>query len=59
MELFHQLARAEGITLLFTSHNVEQAIAYSDRVLALKRGEIVLDAPSNTLVSEDLSRHYG
>ena len=59
MELFHLLAREEGITLLFTSHNVEQALSYSDRVLALKQGEIVLDAASNTLVPEDLSRHYG
>ncbi|WP_297581310.1 phosphonate ABC transporter ATP-binding protein [Roseibium sp.] len=59
MELFHQLAREEGITLLFTSHNVEQALSYSDRVLALKQGEIVLDASSNTLVPSDLSKHYG
>lgn len=59
MELFHQLTREEGITLLFTSHNVEQALGYSDRVLAIKRGTIVLDGASNSLSSSDLSKHYG
>jgi len=59
MELFHQLTREEGITLLFTSHNIEQALSYSDRVLAIKRGEIVLDAASASLSSSDLSKHYG
>ncbi|MET1410988.1 phosphonate ABC transporter ATP-binding protein [Roseibium sp. HPY-6] len=59
MELFHKLTRDEGITLLFTSHNVEQALSYSDRVLAIKQGEIVLDAASNTLSSADLGKHYG
>nr|WP_319386352.1 phosphonate ABC transporter ATP-binding protein [uncultured Roseibium sp.] len=59
MELFLQLTREQGITLLFTSHNVEQALSYSDRVLAIRRGEIVLDAASSTLSPTDLGRHYG
>ncbi|WP_434052957.1 MAG: ATP-binding cassette domain-containing protein [Roseibium sp.] len=59
MELFHQLMREQGITLLFTSHNVEQALSYSSRLLAIRRGEIVLDAASSTLSPTDLGRHYG
>ncbi|WP_282046197.1 phosphonate ABC transporter ATP-binding protein [Roseibium album] len=59
MELFHQLTQEKGITLLFTSHNVEQALAYSDRVIAIRRGTIVLDAASNTLSLSDLGKHYG
>lgn len=59
MDLFHRLTKEEGITLLFTSHNVQQALDYSDRILAIKRGEIVLDAPSNSLKAEDLNEHYG
>ncbi len=59
MNLFRHLTREEGITLLFTSHNVAQALSHSDRVLALRQGEIVLNAPSATLSAEDLNRHYG
>lgn len=59
MDLFHQLTKEEGITLLFTSHNVEQALAYSDRVLAIRSGRVVLDEASDTLLAEDLNKHYG
>lgn len=59
MDLFHQLTREEGITLLFTSHNVQQALDYSDRVLAIKQGTIVLDQSSATLSAADLGIHYG
>ncbi len=59
MDLFRQLTREEGITLLFTSHNVQQALAYSDRVLAIRQGEVVLDEKSSNLSVADLGRHYG
>lgn len=59
MDLFHQLTREEGITMLFTSHNVQQALDYSDRVLAIRQGSIVLDQPSATLSAADLGKHYG
>jgi phosphonate transport system ATP-binding protein len=59
MSLFAELVREEGITLLFTSHNVEHALAYSDRVLALKAGKLVLDASSYDLQADELRVHYG
>ena len=59
MKLFNELVLEEGITLLFTSHNVDHAIAFSDRVLALKAGKLVLDAPSGELEAEALKVHYG
>ena len=49
MRLFADLIRREGLTLLFTSHDLSHAIAYADRVIALRRGSIVLDAPSSDL----------
>lgn len=49
MWLFVELIRREGLTLLFTSHDLSHAIAYADRVIALRRGTIVLDAPSAEL----------
>lgn len=59
MTLFARLVRDEGITLLFTSHHVDHALAFSDRVLALKAGRLVLDAPSRNLEAQALRVHYG
>jgi phosphonate transport system ATP-binding protein len=59
MTLFAELVREEGITLLFTSHHVDHALAFSDRVLALNAGKLVLDAPSSDLEAHDLRGHYG
>ena len=46
MALFASLAEAYGATLLYTSHDMEHARAYSDRVIALRAGRIQFDAPS-------------
>jgi phosphonate transport system ATP-binding protein len=46
MALFASLAGAYGATLLYTSHDMEHARAYSDRVIALRRGGVLFDAPS-------------
>ncbi|MEQ8395912.1 ATP-binding cassette domain-containing protein [Thalassobaculum sp.] len=58
MGLFVQLIREEGLTLVFTSHNLEHALAYADRVVALKDGRIVLDAPPSTLDPDALGFVY-
>lgn len=55
MKLFSRLLREERITLFFTSHKLDQALAHSDRILALKRGRVVIDDRSKNL-SEDLLR---
>lgn len=59
MTLFSELVREEGITLLFTTHHVEHALAFADRVLALKAGKLVLDRPSRDLQADELRVHYG
>ncbi|MEM6463520.1 MAG: ATP-binding cassette domain-containing protein [Pseudomonadota bacterium] len=46
MTLFSKLASDHGITLLFTSHDMEHAIGYSDRIIALKRGKLHFDLPA-------------
>ncbi|MBK1698521.1 phosphonate ABC transporter ATP-binding protein [Rhodovibrio salinarum] len=43
MELFAQLMRDEGIGVLFTCHDLTHAQRYGDRVLALKRGQVMFD----------------
>lgn len=58
MRLFSALVREEGLTMLFTSHDLSHAIKYSDRVIALRHGVIALDAPSSELSVATLRALY-
>lgn len=58
MELFASLMRKEAKTVVFTSHNLTHALAFSDRVIALGGGRIQLDAPSSALKESDLRGLY-
>ena len=46
MRLFVELMRSDGTTLIFTTHNLDHACAYAERIVALRRGRLVLDAPT-------------
>ena len=59
MSLFFKLCKEKKITLLFTSHNTDQALDYADRIIALKNGNISLNEKTDTLKSEDLISEYG
>lgn len=50
--------REEAKTVLFTSHNLQHAIAYADRVIALGGGRIVLDMPTTALTERELRHLY-
>ena len=58
MTLFAGLMRNKGITLIFTSHDVEQAAAFSDRVVALKAGRVALDRQADLLKPGELDWVY-
>ncbi|MCM0021886.1 MAG: ATP-binding cassette domain-containing protein [Tagaea sp.] len=45
MALFADLNAREGLTFVFTTHNIEHALAYAGRAIALKDGRVALDAP--------------
>jgi phosphonate transport system ATP-binding protein len=59
MGLFAHLIRRSGMTLVFTSHQIDHALAYSDRVVALRGGRVVLDAPSRDVTRVELRALYG
>ena len=46
MRLFAGLMRDDGLTVMFTSHNMQHALAYADRVVGLKAGRVALDGPA-------------
>lgn len=48
METFVRLWNKERLTFVFTSHNLQHAITYSDRILGLRDGSIALDGPSES-----------
>jgi phosphonate transport system ATP-binding protein len=59
MRLFAHLIRRSGMTLLFTSHQIDHALQYSDRVVALRGGRVVLEAPSRDVSRAELLAVYG
>jgi phosphonate transport system ATP-binding protein len=59
MALFMSLVKREGVTVLFTSHNVQHALSYGDRILGLRGGRIAIDAPSREVTPADMARLYG
>jgi len=58
MDLFFNLVRDEGVTVVFTSHNIEHALQYGDRVLGLAQGRMRLDATAASLSAADLRGLY-
>ena len=51
---------ADGYTVIFSSHDPNQAFRYATRVLALKNGALLADgAPEQVLTEQTLSELYG
>lgn len=59
MALLAELNRSEGITVLVTLHQIDYALQFCPRVVALKDGRIVYDGPSDGLNRERLVEIYG
>jgi phosphonate transport system ATP-binding protein len=59
MDVLADLNRRDGITVLVSLHQVEYALRYCPRTIALKSGEIVYDGPSCELTPELLGTIYG
>jgi len=59
METLQQLNEAGGITVIVTLHQVDIAIRYCRRIVALQAGTIVFDGPPGDLTIAQLSSIYG
>src|SRR5262245_30149657 len=59
MDILADLNRRDGITVLVSLHQVEYALRYCPRTIALKAGEVVYDGPSGALTPEFLCSIYG
>jgi len=59
MELLSGLARRRGITVLFTTHHMEHATAFADRIVGLRGGAVALDRPAAAARPAELERFFG
>ncbi|MCC6676426.1 MAG: ABC transporter ATP-binding protein [Phycisphaerales bacterium] len=57
-ELFEAL-RSGGTTIIMASHDVAQSLRLSRRIIALRAGRVVLDAPSCSLDAEEVLETTG
>ena len=59
MELLVELNQRDGLGVIVTLHQVDYAIRYCDRVIALKAGQVVYDGPATGLDTKQLIDIYG
>ena len=59
MDLLCALNRDEGISIVVSLHQVDYAMRYCKRIVALKAGKIVYDGPSKGLDHDRLVDIYG
>ncbi len=58
MEKTNELIKKYKITTIMISHNMKDAIDYSDRIIMLDKGQIVLDKPSRDVTEKELIDIY-
>jgi phosphonate transport system ATP-binding protein len=59
MEILVELNQRDGMGVIVTLHQVDYAIRYCERVVALKSGKIVYDGPATGLDTKTLIEIYG
>ena len=59
MDLLREMNQAQGCTVLVSLHQVNVAIKYCPRTIALRHGDIVYDGPSSELTPNLLQSLYG
>jgi phosphonate transport system ATP-binding protein len=59
MEILRDLNKTDGLTVVVTLHQVDYALRYCDRVVALKAGKKVYDGPTGGLDRAKLIDIYG
>lgn len=58
MQKTKELIKKYSITTIMISHNMKDAIEYSDRIIMLDKGQIILDKPSKNVTEKELIDIY-
>ncbi len=59
MQTLADLNRQDGTTVLVSLHQVDMALRFCPRTIAMRRGQVVYDGPSSALTPAMLSELYG
>jgi phosphonate transport system ATP-binding protein len=59
MEILSTIQREDGRTVVVSLHQVDMAIRYCPRIIALNQGQVVYDGPSANLTPALLRDLYG
>jgi len=59
MTLIRDIATDEGLTVVCSLHQVDLAISWADRIVGLRRGQVVLDLPTDQLDRDRVMEVYG
>lgn len=64
MEKTKELIKTQSITTMMISHNIKDTIKYSNRIVMLDRGQVILDVKNKDITEKELlsiynSRNYG
>jgi phosphonate transport system ATP-binding protein len=59
MDMLAAINREDGCTVLVSLHQVEVALRYCPRTVALRQGKVVYDGPSGRLTQRQLREIYG
>ena len=60
LQMIRKLNREYGITIVMVLHDINQAIYFSDRLIGLKDGQVVLEGnPQKVVTSESIEELYG
>lgn len=59
MDILADMNRRDGITVLVSLHQVDYALQYCPRTIALRGGSVAYDGPSSALTASQLGELYG
>ena len=60
LQLVQKLNREYGITIIMVLHDINQAITYSDYVIGLKDGQVLVEGdPEEVITAESIRELYG
>ncbi|PWL17601.1 phosphonate ABC transporter ATP-binding protein [Falsochrobactrum shanghaiense] len=58
MALFSELSHKAGITTLYTTHDMDHALEFSDRIIALKSGSVFFNEPTRNISRDALQEVF-
>ena len=53
-----QELKAKGVTILYSSHYIEEVEHTADRILVLNKGELIRDTTPLAMRSEEIEKHF-